>query len=46
MSRHTLAISGDRVWKYLKLGVDAIAIPVSKTLGPEAVGFQVEKEKE
>ena len=36
MSKHTLAITGDKVWGYLKKGVDAIAIPVSKTLGPEA----------
>src|SRR3990167_3415624 len=37
MSKSTLVCSSDKkVLEYLKHGVDAIAIPVSRTLGPEA----------
>ena len=37
MSKSTLVCSSDKkVLEYLKQGVDAIAIPVSRTLGPEA----------
>ncbi len=37
MSKSTLTISSDKkVLDYLKQGVEAIAIPVAKTLGPEA----------
>jgi len=36
MSKPTQVISDKRVLEYLKKGVDAITIPVSKTFGPEA----------